>query len=76
MAVVMASSDMPEILGLSHRALVMRGGRVVGELDRDELSRPDVQATIFHLAAGLGAGTDDRAPDQSPTDPDPEDSLR
>ena len=31
----MASSDMPEILGLSHRAFVMRDGAVVGELDRD-----------------------------------------
>src|SRR5690606_4799964 len=28
MAVIMASSDMPEILSLSHRALVMRGGAV------------------------------------------------
>jgi ribose transport system ATP-binding protein len=53
MAVVMASSDMPEVLGLSHRALVMRGGAVVGELGRDQLNRPDAQERIFHLAAGL-----------------------
>jgi ribose transport system ATP-binding protein len=53
MAVVMASSDMPEILSLSHRALVMREGAVVGELDRDALSAPDVQARVFRLAAGL-----------------------
>lgn len=52
-AVVMASSDMPEILGLSSRALVMRAGAVVGELDRDDLDAADVQATIFSLAAGL-----------------------
>jgi ribose transport system ATP-binding protein len=53
MAVVMASSDMPEILSLAHRALVMRGGSVAGELNRDDLSAPDVQNTIFRLAAGL-----------------------
>jgi len=54
-AVVMASSDMPEILGLANRALVMREGVVAGELSADELGRPDVQAQIFHLAAGLPA---------------------
>jgi ribose transport system ATP-binding protein len=53
MAVVMASSDMPEILSLSHRALVMRGGAVVGELDGRGLRSPDAQDVIFRLAAGL-----------------------
>ena len=53
--VVMASSDMPEILGLANRALVMRGGAVAGELSQDDLGRPDVQARIFSLAAGLDA---------------------
>ncbi len=52
-AVVMASSDMPEILGLAHRALVMRAGAVVGKLDTAALQRDDVQARIFSLAAGL-----------------------
>ncbi|MHC9043246.1 sugar ABC transporter ATP-binding protein [Microbacterium saperdae] len=53
MAVVMASSDMPEILSLSHRAYVMREGRLVGALTRAELGDPDVQDTIFRLASGL-----------------------
>lgn len=53
MAVVMASSDMPEILSLAHRTFVMNEGAVVGELDRAALSAPDVQDTIFRLAAGL-----------------------
>jgi ribose transport system ATP-binding protein len=52
MAVIMASSDMPEILSLSHRALVMRGGGVVAELDQAQLAAPDVQDTIFRLASG------------------------
>jgi ribose transport system ATP-binding protein len=55
MAVVMASSDMPEILSLAHRALVMREFSVAGELTREQLSSPDVQDTIFRLASGLDA---------------------
>jgi ribose transport system ATP-binding protein len=55
MAVVMASSDMPEVLSLSHRAYVMREGALVGELDRQQLSAPDVQERVFRLAAGLEA---------------------
>jgi ribose transport system ATP-binding protein len=53
MAVLMASSDMAEVLGLSHRALVLREGGVVAELDREALSAPTVQDTIFRLASGL-----------------------
>ncbi|WP_152365985.1 sugar ABC transporter ATP-binding protein [Microlunatus speluncae] len=59
-AVIMASSDMPEILGLSHRALVLRRGAVVGELDRAELSGPDAQARIFALAADLPSESHDQ----------------
>ena len=57
LAVVMASSDMTEVLGLSHRALVMREGAVVAELDRQALERADVQDTIFRLASGLEGQT-------------------
>ena len=64
MAVVMASSDMPEILSLSHRALVMRAGAVAGELDARALRAPDAQNAIFRLAAGLTPTTNG-----SPTDP-------
>lgn len=65
MAVVMASSDMPEILSLSHRALVMREFSVAGELTRDELASPDVQDTIFRLASGLAASTTFRSEEQA-----------
>ena len=53
MAVLMASSDMPEIVGLSHRAFVMRDGTFVGELDRDALDHPEVQESVFRLATAL-----------------------
>ena len=55
MAVVMASSDMPEILSLTHRTLVMRDGGFAAELSREELSHPEVQDRIFRLASGQEA---------------------
>ncbi len=55
MAVVMASSDMPEVLSLSHRAVVMRELSVVAELDRTQLDELDVQDTIFRIASGQNA---------------------
>ena len=33
--VIMISSEMPEILGMSDRVIVMRGGKITGEMDRD-----------------------------------------
>jgi len=44
MAILVISSEIDEVLGISHRIIVMRGGRVVGELDGatagdDELMR-------------------------------------
>lgn len=53
MAVLMASSDMAEILSLSHRAVVMRGGAIVGELDREQLNAVEAQDIIFRLGSGL-----------------------
>ena len=31
----MVSSELPEILGMSDRVIVMRGGKVMGEVERD-----------------------------------------
>ena len=36
--VVMVSSELPEILGVSDRILVMRGGALVAEVPREEAS--------------------------------------
>ena len=36
MAIIMVSSDLTEILGMSDRVLVLREGRITGSLDRDE----------------------------------------
>jgi ABC-type sugar transport system ATPase subunit len=47
MAVLMISSEMPEILGMSHRIMVMHEGRVTGILDREQAD----QVKIMDLAA-------------------------
>jgi ribose transport system ATP-binding protein len=65
MAVLMASSDMPEVVGLSHRAFVMRGGAFVGELDRDALDHPEVQESVFRLATALEARPENTQQDRS-----------
>jgi ABC-type sugar transport system ATPase subunit len=51
MAVVFASSDLPEVIGLSHRVLVCRGGAIAGELTGDDIG-PEL---IMHLALGTAA---------------------
>ncbi len=48
MSVIMISSELPELLGMCDRIYVMRGGRIVGELQKDQISSEAVMA----LAAG------------------------
>ena len=38
-SIIMISSDLPEILGMSDRVLVMKDGEKVGELQRGELNQ-------------------------------------
>jgi ABC-type sugar transport system ATPase subunit len=47
-AILMISSELPEILGMSDRILVMHQGRIAGELARGEAT----QETIMGLATG------------------------
>ena len=47
-AILFASSEMEEILGMSDRVLVMHEGRIAGELARHQLS----EEAIMHLATG------------------------
>ena len=48
-AILLVTSEMPEVLSLSDRVLVMRTGRIVGEIDRDELTP---QAVISLATSG------------------------
>jgi rhamnose transport system ATP-binding protein len=45
--VLLVSSDVEEILGLAHRVLVMRGGRVATELTGDEVTEAAILGAAF-----------------------------
>ena len=48
-AIIMISSELPEVLGMSDRILVMHEGDKIGELSRAEAT----QEKILHMATGL-----------------------
>ncbi len=52
LAIIMISSELPEILGMSDRIAVMHAGQIVGELSRQEAT----QEKILELALGHLAG--------------------
>lgn len=45
-SIIVISSDMLEVLGISDRLLVMRDGRVVGEFDREEVDQQKIMQAI------------------------------
>jgi ABC-type sugar transport system ATPase subunit len=49
-AILLISSDLLEILGMSDRILVMRGGRIAAQFERDEATEEGI------IAAALGVG--------------------
>jgi len=49
LGLVVISSELPEVMNLSRRILVMRQGRLVGELPRAEFSQP----ALMRLMAGV-----------------------
>jgi ABC-type sugar transport system ATPase subunit len=51
-AIILISSELPELINLSTRVLVMREGRLVGELPREQIS----QESVLRLMAGVEAG--------------------
>ncbi|MBW3629438.1 MAG: sugar ABC transporter ATP-binding protein [Gemmatimonadetes bacterium] len=57
-AVLLISSELPELINLSTRILVLRAGRLVGELPRE---RAD-QQTLLRLMAGLDVAASDAIP--------------
>jgi ribose transport system ATP-binding protein len=51
-AILLISSELPELLALSTRILVLRGGRVAGEVSRAEAT----EESVMRLMAGVEAG--------------------
>ncbi|MCW5720185.1 MAG: sugar ABC transporter ATP-binding protein [Devosia sp.] len=54
-AIIVISSEMQEVIGLSHKVLVMRNGRLAGQLEGAEI----VEAEIMRYAAGIKQGGND-----------------
>jgi ribose transport system ATP-binding protein len=51
-AVIMVSSELPELLGMSDRVLVMYRGNIVTEIPRD---KADSETVIQWATTGVGA---------------------
>ena len=51
-AILVISSELPEVISLSERIVVLREGRVAGELSRQEAT----EDSVLRLMAGLAAG--------------------
>jgi ABC-type sugar transport system ATPase subunit len=51
MGMLVISSELPELINLCRRILVVREGRIVGELERDNFS----QTVLLRMMAGMGA---------------------
>ncbi len=67
-AVLVISSELPEVLGLADRVVVMQQGRVTGELNRSEASEESILALA--MASDLmdtDSGTSDPPPEGSAT---------
>lgn len=47
MAILMISSELPEVLGMSDRILVMRDGAIVAEFSRDEATQENIGAAMM-----------------------------
>lgn len=50
LAILMISSELPEVLGMADRVLVMREGRITAELDRTEATPETVMHAATHAA--------------------------
>ncbi|MCO1657754.1 sugar ABC transporter ATP-binding protein [Pseudonocardia humida] len=63
-SIIMISSELPEVLRMSHRVVVMSEGRVTGELSAAEAD----QESVMHLATLRPATEGDELPDQAAPD--------
>jgi ribose transport system ATP-binding protein len=56
-SIIVVSSEMPELIGICDRILVMRGGRIVGEVQGEHMTENE----IVQLATGVNAGSGEAA---------------
>jgi rhamnose transport system ATP-binding protein len=50
MGILMISSELPEVLGMADRVLVMREGRITAELDREDATSENVMFAATHAS--------------------------
>ena len=51
-SIIMISSEMPELIGMSDRMLIMNNGKIVGELKKEEFT----QERILEIASAKEPG--------------------
>ncbi|MBL8582952.1 MAG: hypothetical protein JNL61_12100 [Rhizobiaceae bacterium] len=51
-SVVVVSDDLAEVLAISHRVLVMRGGRIVAELSPSDITEDELSAHVSSDGSG------------------------
>jgi ABC-type sugar transport system ATPase subunit len=56
-AILMVSSELPEVLGMSHRILVMRGGRIVADIPRQDATEESIMAAATGQAIHSAVAT-------------------
>ena len=56
-SIIVVSSEMPELIGICDRILVMRGGRIVGEVQGEHMTENE----IVQLATGVNVGSGEAA---------------
>ncbi|MEX2645128.1 MAG: sugar ABC transporter ATP-binding protein [Gaiellaceae bacterium] len=67
LGVLLISSELEEVLGLSHRVLVMRDGRIVAEFDGSAVQEEEVMQAAF--GEGRDEPTRSRGRDSEPEEP-------
>jgi simple sugar transport system ATP-binding protein/ribose transport system ATP-binding protein len=55
LGILLISSELEEVIGLSHRVLVMRRGRITAELEGEAITEPAILAAAFGDRAATGA---------------------
>ena len=73
MAIVMISSEMPEIIGMSDRVIVMCQGRVTGEYERGHMTQEQIMgdATKFLALEALALKAPEAEPVPAEFEPEP-----
>ena len=60
-AVLMASSDLPEVLGMSDRILVMSGGQLAGQLPKESTQDDVMTLAVANVTSATSAAATNSA---------------